>query len=462
MSINLTFCSGVGSVTGANFLLELAKEENQNITKILIDCGLIQGEKSAQLENRDDFGYSANEIDILFVTHAHLDHVGRIPKLVKEGFEGIIYSTPETMALAELILTDAVGLLHREAVNEGIMPLYEEKDMKKAFTLWKTIPYHTDTQIKLKDNSMLNVYLKDAGHILGSSIFNFTYNNKKITFTGDLGNSPTPLLKDTESIEGSEYVIMESVYGDRNHEPKEMREEKLKEIIKATIDKGGTLVIPAFSLERTQVILYEINKLVEDKQIPKVPVFMDSPLAGKVTDIYKNSILLFNEKVQQEIRNGDDIFDFPGLEFTESSQDSKSIDHTKPPKIIIAGSGMSVGGRVIHHEEVYLSDPKNTVLLVGYQTLGSIGRHLLDGEKEISIHGQKIKVRAKIESILGYSSHKDSDHLLEFISTTQDTAKKVFVVMGEPKASLYLAQKIRDNLGIDALYPERLKKYKIE
>lgn len=462
MSINLTFCSGVGSVTGANFLLELAKEENQNITKILIDCGLIQGEKSAQLENRDDFGYSANEIDILFVTHAHLDHVGRIPKLVKEGFEGVIYSTPETMALAELILTDAVGLLHREAVNEGIMPLYEEKDMKKAFTLWKTISYNTDTQVKLKDDSMLNVYLKDAGHILGSSIFNFTYNNKKMTFTGDLGNSPTPLLKDTESIEGSEYVVMESVYGDRNHESKEMREEKLKEIIKSTIQKGGTLVIPAFSLERTQVILYEINKLVENKQIPKVPVFMDSPLASKVTDIYKNSTLLFNEKVQQEIRNGDDIFDFPGLEFTESSQDSKSIDHTKPPKIIIAGSGMSVGGRVIHHEEVYLSDPKNTVILVGYQTLGSIGRHLLDGEKEISIHGQKIKVRAKIESILGYSSHKDSDHLLEFIATTQNTAKKVFVVMGEPKASLYLAQKIRDNLGIDALYPERLKKYKIE
>ncbi len=462
MSINLTFCSGVGSVTGANFLLELSKIENQNPTKILIDCGLIQGEKVAQLENRDDFGYQAKDIDILFVTHAHLDHVGRIPKLVKEGFEGIIYSTPETMALAELILTDAVGLLHREAVNEGIMPLYEEKDMKKAFTLWKTIPYHTDTQINLKDNSVLNVYLKDAGHILGSSIFNFTYDNKKLTFTGDLGNSPTPLLRDTESIEGSEYVIMESVYGDRNHEPKEMREEKLKEIIKYTIDKGGTLVIPAFSLERTQVILYEINKLVEEKQIPKVPVFMDSPLASKVTDIYKNSIELFNENVQKEIKNGDDIFDFPGLQFTESSQDSKTIDHTKPPKIIIAGSGMSVGGRVIHHEEVYLSDPKNTILLVGYQTLGSIGRHLLDGEKEISIHGQKIKVRAKIESILGYSSHKDSDHLLEFISSTQSTAKKVFVVMGEPKSSLFLAQKIRDNLGIDAMYPERLVKYKID
>src|SRR5574343_252466 len=416
MSINLTFCSGVGSVTGANFLLELSdnnssKSENR-ITKILVDCGLIQGEKAAQLENRNDFGYTASDIDFLFITHAHLDHVGRIPKLVKEGFKGVIYSTPETMSLAELILTDAVGLMAREAENNGLMPLYQEKDVKDAFNLWKTIPYHTDTKVMMNDGTELSVYLKDEGHILDSSMFNLNYQGRKIVFTGDLGNSPTPLLRDTENIEGAEYVIMESVYGDRNHEPKSEREEKLAEIIRNTISKSGTLVIPAFSLERTQVILYEINKLVESKAIPSVPVFMDSPLAIKVTDIYKNSTRLFNDKTQDEIRKGDDIFDFPKLSFTVSSRDSKVIDHTKSPKIIIAGSGMSVGGRVIHHEELYLPDSKNTILLVGYQTLGSIGRHLLDGEKEVMIHGNKIKVRAKIESILGYSSHKDSDNLI--------------------------------------------------
>lgn len=451
MKTFLTFCSGVGSVTGANFLLEL------NNKKILVDCGLIQGEKAAQAENRLDFPYKPSEIDILFITHAHLDHVGRIPKLVKEGFSGIIYSTPETFELAQLILEDALGLLTKEAINEGVLPLYEEKDMKKAFTLWQTIPYHEERIF----SEGFSVYLKDAGHILGSSMIQFTYDNKKIVFTGDLGNTPTPLLRDTESIAGADYVIMESVYGDRNHEDKDERRGKLESVIKDTIEKQGTLIIPAFSLERTQVILYEINKLVETKAIPIIPVYVDSPLATKVTDIYKASKHLFNERAQQEIKDGDDIFNFPKLSFTISVQESRSIDHAKSPKIIIAGSGMSIGGRVIHHEEVYLSDKKNTVLLVGYQTLGSVGRYLLDGSKKVNIHGNQISVNAKIECILGYSSHKDSDHLLEFAETAGPEVKKVFVAMGEPKASLFLVQKIRDNLGVDALYPDRLKRYEL-
>lgn len=456
MSINLKFCSGVGSVTGANFLLTLS--DGTKTTKILVDCGLIQGEKVAQAENREEFGYVASEIDMLFITHAHLDHVGRIPKLVKEGFNGKIYSTPETMALAALILEDAVGLLEKEAKNEGVLPLYEIQDMRKAFTLWQTISYHSETSFP----EGFSIYLRDAGHILGSAMIQFTYENKKIVFTGDLGNTPTPLLKDTEAITGADYVIMESVYGDRNHEPKDERRKKLELAIKTSIDRQGTLVIPAFSLERTQVILYELNKLVETKVIPNIPVYVDSPLATKITDIYKGSTALFNERAQGEIRGGDDIFNFPHLSFTVSGDASRSIDHAKSPKIIIAGSGMSVGGRVLHHEELYLPDPKNTILLVGYQTLGSVGRHLLDGAKKVSIHGKEIKVRAKIETILGYSSHKDSDHLLEFAATAQDTAKRIFVAMGEPKASLFLAQKIRDNLGLDALYPERNVDYELK
>ncbi len=475
MSANLTFYSGVGCVTGANFLLELSNKNSAGALltkKILVDCGLIQGEKVAQEENREPFEYNPAEITALFVTHAHLDHVGRIPKLVKDGFNGVIYSTPETRALAELILEDAVGLLQREATNEGVLPLYEEKDMKKAFTLWKTIPYHEDTDLS-EIIPGLSIYLKDAGHILGSSIFEFTFKDnengveksKKIVFTGDLGNSPTPLLRDTESIEGADYVVMESVYGDRNHDPKAERREKLEAVIKDTISRQGTLVIPAFSLERTQVILYEINELVESKSIPSIPVFMDSPLGNKVTDIYRSSKYLFNDGIQKEIREGDDIFNFPKLSFTENTQQSHAIDHAKSPKIIIAGSGMSVGGRVIHHEEVYLGDAKNTILLVGYQTLGSIGRQLLDRKNKVKIHGNEIKVNAKIESILGYSSHKDSDHLVEFAATTEEKGHKVktiFAAMGEPKASLFLVQKIRDNLGINALYPERLKKYNLD
>lgn len=459
MSINLTFCSGVGSVTGANFLLEIPNKENTSKPlKILVDCGLIQGEKAAQAENRIDFAYNPADIDMLFITHAHLDHVGRIAKLVKDGFSGVIYSSPETFSLAQLIMEDAVGLLKREAANDGLAPLYEEQDMLKAISFWQTIPYHTN-----KDFSQgFSIYLKDAGHILGSSMFEFMVDGKKIVFTGDLGNSPTPLLRDTETLEGADYVIMESVYGDRNHEPKSERREKLESVIKDTIAKAGTLIIPAFSLERTQVILYEINELIESRSIPIVPVFVDSPLATKVTEIYRSSTELFNERAQREIQAGDDIFNFPRLSFTVSAEESKAIDHAPSPKIIIAGSGMSVGGRVIHHEEIYLGDPKNTVLLVGYQTLGSIGRHLLDGSKKVNIHGQEIKVGARIESILGYSSHKDSDHLVEFAATAGEKVKKIFVAMGEPKASLFLVQKIRDNLGVDAMYPERNVRYELK
>ncbi len=440
----VTFFTGVGSVTGANFLLETGQ------SRILIDCGLIQGDREAIKENRNPFGYEPSSIDILFITHAHLDHVGRIPKLVKEGFGGTIYSTPETKSLAELILGDAVGLMTHEAQREGLPPLYSTDDVKKALSLWQTIPYHTETSFK-----DFSLYIKDAGHILGSGMLQFTVDKKKIVFTGDLGNSPTPLLRDTESIEGAEYVIMESVYGDRNHEPKELRVEKLIKIIKDTHSKGGTLIIPAFSLERTQVILYEINKLVESHMIPSTPVFVDSPLATKVTDVYQNSTHLFNEKAQEEIRKGDDLFNFPRLLYTESREASQDIDHTKGPKIIIAGSGMSVGGRVRHHEEIYLPDPRNTVLLVGYQTLGSVGRYLLDGAKKVNIGGNEVQVKAKIESIMGYSSHKDSDNLVEFIGTAQDTLKKVFVVMGEPKASTFLAQRINDEVGVEAVCPER-------
>ncbi len=438
--MKVTFYSGVGSVTGANFLLETSS------SRVLIDCGLIQGEREAMKENAKNFGYNPSSIDILFITHAHLDHVGRIPKLVKEGFKGEIYSTPETKALASLILEDAVGLIEP--------PLYEIQDVKNSLDLWKTIPYHTET--KFKDFSL---YIKDAGHILGSGMLEFTIEGKKIVFTGDLGNSPTPLLRDTESIEGADYVVMESVYGDRNHEPKDLRRKKLEKIIKDVVRQGGTLVIPAFSLERTQVIIYEINKLVESKVIPSIPVFIDSPLATRVTEVYQKSTGLFNERAQGEIRNGDDIFNFPKLSYTVSREDSQGIDRAKGPKIIIAGSGMSVGGRVRHHEERYLPDPKNTILLVGYQTLGTIGRHLMEGAKRVNIGGVEVEVKAKIESILGYSSHKDSDHLIEFVGASQ--AKKIFVVMGEPKSATFMAQRINNELGLKAICPERGVNYEI-
>ncbi len=455
ITTKVTFYSGVGTVTGANFLLELGGDVRK---KILVDCGLVQGEKFATDDNRKPFAYDPASIDYLFVTHAHLDHVGRIGKLVKDGFKGTIYSTPETKSLGRLIVDDALNLLSHEAQREGVLPLYEKKDVDAAFSLWKEIAYHETTSI----GGFFDVYLMDAGHILGSAMINFLVDGKKIVFTGDLGNSPTPLLMNTEKLIKPDYIIMESVYGDRNHEPATERKEKLKTVINETAARGGTVVIPAFSLERTQVILYELNSLVENNEIPHIPVYVDSPLATRVTQIYKASSRFFNQETQDQIHGGDDIFNFPKLKFTLSTDDSKAIEYVTGPKIIIAGSGMSVGGRVTHHEMNYLPDEKNTLLLVGYQSVGTIGRMLQDGAKKVVISGTPVRVNAHIETISGYSSHKDSDHLMEFVKNALPSVKQVFVVMGEPKAALFLVQKLRDYLDVNAIHPEREKVYELK
>ncbi len=466
--LKITFYGGVGTVTGANFLLESPK------TKFLVDCGLLQGVAGDAEENARKFDYDVTKVQFLFVTHAHMDHIGRVCKLVKEGFRGTIYSTPETKELAQVMLLDALKVMDMKSkqVVEGephAAPLYEITDYNTAFSIWRTIQYHTET--KFCDDFSVN--LLDAGHILGSSMYEFTYGGnpstraehgtgqRKIVFTGDSGNSPAPLLKDTEKIVGADYLIVDSVYGDRNHEDKTERDEKFRTIVTETIKKGGALVIPAFSIERTQVILYELNNLIEEKKIPSVPVYLDSPLGLKVTHIYANMAKDFNLGVQKEIKGGDNIFDFPKLNITHGARDSQEIANTANPKIIIAGSGMSSGGRVVWHEMHFLPDPNATVLLMGYQAVGTLGRRIQDKPREVEINGSMIPVRARIEMISGYSSHKDSDNLVDMVSDTASTVKKVFVVMGEPKASGYLAQRLHNELEVDAIYPERGKTYEL-
>lgn len=441
--MKITFCSGAETVTGANFLLDFGTN------KILVDCGLVQDSKMSSEINYSDFPYDVHTIDTLLVTHAHLDHVGRIPKLIKSGFKGKIISTRETRELAQIVLEDAAGILLREAENEGREPIFRLEDVPEIFNNWSTYSYHETFSVTDK----VTAQMKDAGHILGSSMYEISFEGKKFLFTGDLGNSPSPLLRDTEMAGDVDFIVMESVYGDRNHESKDERDDKFKQVILDTIQRGGTLVIPAFSIERTQVLLYELNNLVEKHEIPSVPVFVDSPMAINVTNVYKNSTDLFNDSIKQQISRGDDVFDFKKLRFTISSQESKEINMIKGPKIILAGSGMSVGGRVISHEARYLPDARNTILLVGYQSVGSIGRELVDGAKEVNIHGNNIGVKAKIETIFGFSAHKDSDHLVDFVQSASDRLKKVFVVMGELKASMFLAQRIRDQLGIQSFTP---------
>lgn len=444
-TLRLTFAGGTGSVTGANFLIEVP-EQDGGLT-FLVDCGLEQGTKMADDNNWEPFPYDASTVDVLFITHAHIDHIGRIPKLIAEGFNGTIYSTIPTKDITELMLEDTANILSK-GDDERIKKMYTPEVIARAMSMWKVVDYHQDIVL----GACVFRY-RDAGHILGSGMLELIYNNKKIIFTGDLGNSPSPLLRDTEPIKNVDYLLMESVYGDRNHLEREKCREKLEAIIEDNYHRKGTLVIPTFSLERSQELLFEINELVENKRIPVMPIFFDSPLGIRLTKVYRNYGQYFNPFARTQLGDGDDIFNFPGLKSTLLTEESKEIVKEPNPKIVIAGSGMSNGGRILHHEAHFLPDANNTILLTGYQSQGTLGRLIQDGAQSIRINGQDIAVKAHVVFIDGYSGHKDSDHLLEFVEQTADSLKGVYVAMGEPKSSLFLAQRIRDYLGVLAYAP---------
>lgn len=445
MSSTLGFYGGVGSVTGANFMLDTGE------AAILVDCGLVQGDKFAQEVNAAPFVYKPGTVDVLLVTHAHADHIGRIPKLVKDGFHGKIYSTEPTRELAKIMFEDALHIMQFEARRDKRDPIYGASDIEQALALWETHPYYKS--FELPDG--ITAEFTNAGHIIGSAIVNLTRNGKKIVFTGDLGNVPQPLMAPVDIPKDYDYMVMESVYGDRQHEEVAERSELLKQHIEDIIAKKGTLIIPAFSLERTQGMLLEINNLVESGAIPPIKTYLDSPLAIKVTNIYRNSIEYLKPEVQEQIRGGDDIFSFDGLSFTETMKESNKIARVTGPKIIIAGSGMSHGGRIREHEKNFLDEETTTLLLVGYQGVGSIGRLMQDGAKSVFIDKVKVTIRAKVAMIRGFSGHADRDQLVNFVyEGGGDKAKQIFVTMGEERSSLFLTQRLRDYVGANAVAPE--------
>lgn len=449
----ISFYGGVGTVTGSNFLLEA-----EGAGKILIDCGMFQGSSQAYQKNLEPFDYNPSEVDVLIVTHAHIDHIGRIPKLVKDGFEGKIFSTLQTKDIASLMFDDALKIMEEEAHRNGTnQKMYDRTHVAKALSLWETKKYHE----VFEPVPTVTAELLDAGHILGSAMVKLFRNGRTIIFSGDTGNSPSPIIADCEAVTGAHYLVVDSTYGDRTHESREEAEAKFVAEVSECIKEKRTLLIPVFSLERAHIILYALNNLVEHNLIPEVSVYLDSPLASRLLPIYAVSKDLFNEKTKAQIEHGDDIFSFPKLKIVQSSLESEGIEKTANPKIIIAGSGMSVGGRIPAHEIRLLPSPKTTLLITGYQSVGTIGRALEDGAKRVHIHNQPVEVAAKIRSIGGFSAHKDSEALVDFVATGQETLEQVFVVHGEPKSSLFLIQRIRDYLGLKALAPEKAKTYEV-
>jgi len=448
----IKFYGAAGEVTGSNHILEVA-----GVT-VMIDCGLFQGVKVCDDKNKEPFPYDPSTVDVLFVTHAHLDHVGRIPKLLNEGFKGKIYSTVPPRDIAKLMFDDTVRVIAREAKADGHEPLYHEDAVGKAMDRWETVPYDQDVEV----GHGLKVRFRDAGHILGSAMLEMSHDGKKLVFSGDLGNSPSPLLPDTAHLSGVDYLVMEAVYGDRMHQNLDERVHLLEEVIEDTVARGGVLMIPAFSIERTQDLLFELNEMVEGERIPEIPVFVDSPLGIKVTKVFEEQTSFLNKNIQNEIKGGDDIFKFPRLRFTEQSRDSIAIKDVPNPKIVIAGSGMSNGGRIMHHEWNYLPDPNSTLLLVGYQAVGTMGRALQEGAKSVRIFNENVPVRAKVITINGYSAHKDLNALIEYVTEMQDSLKKVFVVHAELGAGLFFAQRVRDYLGINTHVPKSGEEVEID
>jgi len=476
--MKLTFYGGTGEATGANYILESTAAEPDGTlradgatTQIMVDCGLHQGSHVADRENFEPFPYDASKVAAVFITHSHLDHIGRLPSLVRAGFAGKIYSTGATKDFAELMLIDSEHLLMKEAEREGKMPLYNNDDIAHVRHLWEGLRYHEPVTV-----GPFTVELFDAGHILGSAIVKITTTEKDangapttkiIIFSGDLGNFPAPIIKPTEFIDTPvDYCVIESTYGDRVHENVDGRKQELEQAIGDTVRAGGTLMIPTFAMERTQELLYHLHQLFEEGRIPRVPVFIDSPLAIKLTEVYKKHESYFNttaiaQEKESIARTGDDILNFPGLRLTLTTEQSKEINAVPPPKVVIAGSGMSNGGRILHHEQRYLPDPKSTIVFVGYQAVGSMGRQILDGARDgrgqgdVHIFGETIPVRCHVLNIPGYSAHADQPRLLEWLGHMQHTLIKVFVVQGEQASSETLAQKIGENFKVAAEVPTR-------
>lgn len=446
--ITIDFLGAAGTVTGSKFLL------TAGTTKVMVDCGLFQGIKELRLRNWQSLNENVAGIDAVVLTHAHLDHCGYLPKLVKDGFQGKVFLTHYTGKLAEVILRDSARIQTEDAkwaAKKGYSKhnppeaLYEEEDAIAAIRKFEETQFHTRTQIAKETF----VTFHPAGHILGAAFVELEFFGKKFLFSGDMGISTHPLLVPPDRIPEGEYdaVFLDSTYGDRDHETPDR---PLAEIINSTIQRGGSVLIPAFAVDRTEILLKELKTLMESGEIPRIPIYADSPMALKALHFYREAILEGSPEIRPELTAlGPNYEPFDPGTLTElpTVEDSKTINNPTTPCIIVSASGMATGGRVVHHLRNMLSNPNHTVVLVGYQAIGTRGRALVDGASEVKMHGEYVKVQAQIEQIGSYSVHADKAGLISWLSTAQTPPKLVFLIHGEEDSTASLADAISQELG---------------
>lgn len=424
-------------VTGSCYYLETKK------SKVLIDCGMFQGTNLAHSKNFEPFGFDVEKLDAVLLTHAHLDHTGRLPMLAKQGFKGTIYATPPTVGLTRLVLEDAEDIMDEQLRTSYIPKLYDKIDVDHIMRRFKTVDDHS--ALCLKD---LKIEFHNAGHIFGSAFLEIEDSTgKRVVFSGDLGNEKTPILKPKDNLVDCDALFIESTYGNRIHEDDSQRKKMLKSVLQETIKNKGVLLIPAFAIERTQELLYELNHLVENRLIPHAPIYLDSPMAIKATTVFDEYPEYYSKEAMHLITSGDELFDFPGLEKTLTRDESKVINQTKRPKIIIAGAGMMNGGRILHHLVRYLSDRKSTLLIIGFQARGTLGQKLYSGEKRVHVLSEDIEVRAKVASIGAYSAHADQKMLLNWFTSGPSLPKRTYCMHGEEATAAALATRITDETG---------------
>ena len=461
--MKIKFLGAAENVTGSRFLLETDK------SRILIDCGLYQ-EREFRSRNWEDFPVKPSSIDNVILTHAHLDHCGYLPKFVREGFNGKIFCTPPTAGITQISLLDSAKIQEEDAAfkkrrhhrerRKGThpeIPLYTSEDAKKALSHFEQISYRQEIQV----SPGIKATLYDAGHILGSAMVELKIEDegkeKTLIFSGDIGRWDRPILHNPTLFEKADFVFMESTYGNRLHEEKEPSLKKLQRIIVETKEAGGNIVIPTFAIERAQELLYDINKLLLENKIPHLLVFVNSPMAINVTEIFKKYPEYFDAEAKALLKEGDTLFDFPLLKMTRTTAESKAINHIKGTSIIMAGSGMCTGGRIKHHLVNNIVRPESTILFVGYQAKGTLGREILERPKEVRILGQTYPVRARIEKINGISAHADKNELLRWVSGFQKPPQKIFIVHGEKEVAAEFAATLRNKVQSEIIVPKYLQ-----